>query len=144
MDDSSEDDQITLADHGNQFGSVIHTINQTSSGPYVGFEDVNVTAQLRRDLFGAGTGQDTTGFVFLTTNAIGDDFVDFNVDNAEIVITVYPDGGVPDAAADTDVDTDSDTDGDTSSSDGGCGCNAAGTSVGGSLFASIFSLILGL
>jgi hypothetical protein len=63
--DGAEDGVIDPAggDFAQALGGAITTRTHTFGGAPANFNKINVTAQLRRDLFGAGTGQPTTGFI---------------------------------------------------------------------------------
>ncbi len=157
--DSTEDNAITIADHDNTIGTVIDTSTHTFNGTPMQFHDVDVTAELKRDLFGAGTGQQTSGFILLNAGSLAGQFVTLGETSPTLVITVGVDGGTDsdtdtdadtdsdtdtdadtdsdtdsDTDTDTDTDTESDTDGDTDdglvfNKDSGCGCASVGRSV---------------
>jgi len=149
MPDSHEDGDMLVDDYGIDGGLIAtrqHVFFSIPDGGIVDgaipdgavlaeFINVNVTAALRRDLFGAGMGQPSTGFVLksIDPTPLPDERVRYL--NPTLTLYIYPDGGLdagadaaPDAAqdaaadaevdggdgdADGDTDTDADTDTDT-------------------------------
>jgi len=128
--DSTEDGDIKVSDYNNTTGGIIATQVHHFGGVWANFNNVDVTSQVRNDLFGSGTGQPTMGFILIAPSPGAAQVVFFNKSTPRVVITVsgadaavdgatdaasdaQADGGDADGDGDTDADTDTDTDTDT-------------------------------
>jgi len=85
LNDISEDGWITRDDYDSRFE---HITNLFEIIPEEGtiYNDIDITAALRRDLFGAGAGDPTTGFLF---TAGAEASVEFNTDSPRISINLH-------------------------------------------------------
>ncbi|MBN2339856.1 MAG: hypothetical protein JXX29_12230 [Deltaproteobacteria bacterium] len=106
MADDQEDLLIDEADYYiDEEGAVSVNADPAVNGQF-GEEGIDVTEQLRRDLFGDGAEDPSSGFILVATGGTG--FVSFAAENAVVEINLVD----ADADADTDADTDADSDGD--------------------------------
>jgi len=126
LQDPQENNAISSGDFAANPGAALAlSIHQFGGGPAASFDNVDVTAVLRNDLFGGGTGQSTTGFILRTTSPFAEDsWVEFEHASPRSVINlVHPDGGLMEfdggvigpGGTDTDTDADSDSDSDADS-----------------------------
>lgn len=128
MADWAEDNTISTLDVNAAAGPIVASASHVFGISPAAFGSTNVTHYLRRDLFGAGMGGASTGFILESHDYAIFNGCFFPQDAPTLIITVYPDGGAPDSGpwdggtyppldagsdTDTDTDTDSDSDSDT-------------------------------
>ena len=104
LDDAYEDGIVTGQDHDAFKGDASIVTVKPEAGLFR-FHEVDVTEELRHDIFGSGANT-TTGFVLQSYIPV----TSFNRGHPHIYISVNSDAGTD---ADTDTDTDTDTDADT-------------------------------
>jgi hypothetical protein len=93
--DVSEDGVVKLNDlrskQGGAISSPLHVFSDPDPANHANFDNVDVTAEVRNDLFGAGAGEDFTGFIFIANPDTGG-FVVYN-DDPTLTITRTTGGG---------------------------------------------------
>jgi hypothetical protein len=88
--DLNEDGAVTEDDYLGVMGNSITTLCTTPPEEGTVYNNIDVTQQLRRDLFGEGAGDDTSGFTLMVTNYLDimNRVISFNVANPYIEIHI--------------------------------------------------------
>jgi len=117
--DISEDGYLTTGDYDSTYGTMIASMTHTFWSTAADFDNIDVTEEIKHDLFDTKGPGDWTGFLLKrsggTAGAMSS--VRYNT-NPQLVIWGTTDGDTDtdtDTDSDTDTDTDTDTDGDTDS-----------------------------
>lgn len=142
--DANEDGVVYYDDYNAHMVGTIDSRPHVFGGTQAHFSNnVDVTDAVRRDLFGAGTGQDFSGFILKSPDAAAMQNITYDPSNVELKVGVDNDGdGYPDDCDDTvefvnpgateicDDHIDNDCDGYIDSADSDCGGGGSGCFIG--------------
>ena len=90
QDDDQEDGLLTLDDY-DAYGSYVHSLFMTIPPEGTKFAPIDVTSELRRDLFGSGMGDETSGFYLRTSGDQGRSrYVVYDANLIRIEVAINP------------------------------------------------------